>query len=57
MKVSHEEYLKRTLKSKKLELENEKVLHRIAIEKHNLKQEMLQSQIDSIEHQLEDAKS
>ena len=63
MKLSNEEYLKQTLKTegylkqtlktKKIELENLKISHRIAIAKYDTKKEMLISQIDSLEKQLE----
>lgn len=53
MKPSHEDYLKLTLRSKKLELENIKMRHMIAIAEHDVKKEMITAQIDSIEKQLE----
>ena len=53
MKLSHEEYLKQSLTSKKLELENLNINHRIAIAEYNARKEMISKQIDSIEIQLE----
>ncbi|MGD6898615.1 hypothetical protein [Bacillus infantis] len=52
MKLSHEDYLNQKLISKKLELDNVLLEHRIAIAEFNVKREMLQSQIDSIDRQL-----
>lgn len=52
MKVTHDEYLKRTLRTKKMELTNLNIEHRIAIAKHEVKKDMLQKEIDSIERQL-----
>ncbi|MBY9081221.1 hypothetical protein KIH86_24035 [Paenibacillus sp. HN-1] len=52
MKISHEEYLERTLKSKRIELENLNIMHRVAIATYEAKKEMLQKEMDSIERQL-----
>jgi hypothetical protein len=53
LKVTHEEYLKQMLKSKKMELEHVEIDHRIAIAEHNVKKKMLYEQINSIERQLD----
>ena len=53
MKLSHEEYLKQTLKTKKMELDNLKIDRRIYLAESQMKQEMLISQIESLEKQLE----
>lgn len=53
MNLSHEEYLKKTLDSKKIEMENLKISHRIALAEYEVKKEMLYGQIYSIENQLD----
>lgn len=52
MKISHDEYLKRTLRSKKVELESLNVNHRISIAEYEVKRQAITDQIDSIEKQL-----
>lgn len=52
MKISHEEYLKRILNSKKNELEQLNISHRIDIATYETKKEMLCKEINSIENQL-----
>jgi len=53
MNVSHEEYLQRILDSKKLELENLNIQHRIDIVVYETRKEALYKDIRSIEAQLE----
>lgn len=53
MKLSHEDYLKQTLASKKIDLENLKINRRIYLAESQMMQEMLISQINSLEKQLE----
>ena len=55
MNISHGEYLEQKLKSKKLELEQLKINHRINIAAFEVKSEMLNKDIDSLERQLEDS--
>lgn len=55
--VDNERYLENTLHSAKIQLENAKIDHRIAIAVFDNQQEFLQKQIDSIERQLEKSKS
>lgn len=52
MKITHEEYLKQILSSKKMELRELNIKSRIAIAEFNAKREMLEQQIYSIEKQL-----
>jgi hypothetical protein len=52
VKLSHEDYLKQMLTTKKVELENLKIDRRIYLAESQMKQEMLVSQIDSLEKQL-----
>lgn len=54
MKISHEEYLKRVVHSKKNELENLIISHRITIAEYETKKAILNKDIDSIEAQLND---
>lgn len=54
VKISHEEYLKRIVHSKKMELENLNISHRIAIAEYETKKAILNKDIDSIEAQLND---
>ena len=53
MKMSHEDYLKQMLKTKKHELENLNISHMIAIAEYNARKEMLFQQINSFEKQLD----
>lgn len=53
MRISHEEYLKQSLRTKEMELKNIIIDHRIMIEKHEAVKDMLQKQVDSITRQLE----
>ncbi|WP_424236346.1 hypothetical protein [Bhargavaea ginsengi] len=53
MKLSHEEYLKQVLESKKNDLKELKIERRIYFAESQMRQEMLTEQIDSIEKQLE----
>lgn len=52
MGLSHEEYLQRTLITKKMELNNLEIDRRIAMAEFETKKNMLSSQIDSLERQL-----
>lgn len=56
MKVSHEEYLKRTMKTKQMELDALNVNHRIAIAVYDSQKLLMQKEIDSIESQLSNGK-
>jgi hypothetical protein len=53
VKISHEQYLKQTLKSSKIELESLNTRHQVAIAEYNTKKAMLMKQIESIERQLD----
>ena len=53
MKPTDTEYLQEVLKSSKLELQEIETKHRIALAEYNVKKEMLQNQIESIEIQLD----
>lgn len=55
MRLSHEQFLKRVLASKKLKLEETKIEHRMEIVKFNTRCELLTEEINSIERQLNDA--
>ncbi|PZD95217.1 hypothetical protein DNH61_11700 [Paenibacillus sambharensis] len=55
MKISHEEYLKRVLFSKQLQLENLNIAHRVAIAEYEKEKTMLHKDINSLENQLNDA--
>jgi hypothetical protein len=50
--MDHSEYLKRILATKKIELENVNIEHRIIIAEYKTKKELLQELIDSLEKQL-----
>lgn len=52
MKPDNDEYLKRILNSKKIELESLHINHRICIAEFEAKKEMLNKDIDSLESQL-----
>jgi hypothetical protein len=54
MKISDKQYLEQQLKTKRIELDNLNIDHRIAITKYETKKEMIVSQIDSLEKQLEE---
>lgn len=56
MITSDSKYLELQLRSKKLELAEVQVQHRIAIATYATKVDMLQAQIDSIEKQLNNPK-
>lgn len=57
MKLTDREYLQQILKSAKIELKEIEIKHRIAIAEFNVKKEILQKQIDSIEFQLDGDKN
>jgi hypothetical protein len=54
MEITDKTYLEQQLRTKKIELDNVKIEHRIALAVYEVKKEMLNSQIDSLERQLED---
>lgn len=54
MTITHEEYLKRMLETRKNELRELNICHRIAEAKYEALRQFTSSQIDSIERQLED---
>lgn len=56
MKISNDEYLLRILKSKKLQLESLKIAYMISVAEYNVKTNMLNSNIESIEIQLSEVK-
>jgi hypothetical protein len=51
--ISHEDYLKQMVKSKKIELENLNIKNMIAIAEYNARKEMVIEQLNSIERQLD----
>lgn len=55
MRISHEQYLRESLNSKKMQLNEVMVQQRIVIAEYEVKINMLHSQIQSIERQLESA--
>jgi hypothetical protein len=55
--ISHEEYLKQILKSKKIEVENLNINNMIAIAEYNARKEMIIQQMNSIERQLDNSNS
>lgn len=57
MKLTHEQYLNRVLASKRMELNELKIKHRVEIAEYNVKLDMLNNQIYSIENQLDNGKS
>lgn len=54
MKIKHKEYLEQMLASKKLELREEEITHRISIAKFNTIKDLMEQQIYSIEKQLQE---
>lgn len=56
MGITHGEFLKRLLESKKMELTELKVRQRIALAEFDVKFSMLADQISTLEKQLEDGK-
>lgn len=54
MKIEHGEYLRRKLGSRKIELENLNIEHRVNIAKYETKKELIQKDIDALERQLTD---
>lgn len=54
MNISDKDYLRRMLKSLELELNEVQIQHRIAIAEFNIKRDILNRQIDSIELQLKE---
>ena len=54
--ISHEDYLTNVLNSKKMELQELNIQQRVSIAKYETERELLESQIRSIERQLEGGK-